>query len=97
MRRDGRGFVSRLFVVPDGSGFRCAIVGNGVDVAIVHGRTKRECAANASLVAAAPAMRTALWEARAALATIPSRSRMTQSRIDKIDAVLAKAEGWADD
>lgn len=47
----------RLFVVPDGSGFRCAIVGNGVDVAIVHGRTKRECAANASLVAAAPATR----------------------------------------
>jgi len=48
--------MKHLNIVQVGKTFRCSVVGddNGSIVATVHGRTERECEANARLIAAAP-------------------------------------------
>lgn len=80
-----------LNIVKTPTGFRCQIVGNGDGqiVAVAHGKTERECEANARLIAAAPDMLAALKGAELQL-----RAHKIDCReLSEIRAAIAKAEG----
>ncbi len=91
-----------LNIVPVGGGYRCNIVGgdDGTVVAIVCGRTERECEANTHLIAASPEMLAVLELAIGVLVTAfgepnnnPLEHGLAAAAIVSIRAIIAKAEG----